>query len=226
MRVLFIEDSKYLQKPVTKALKAAGYGFDATTDGEEGLWMAQSRDYDVIILDIMLPRMSGLEILKTLRGEGNETPILILSSKDSVEDRVHGLELGADDYLVKPFALVELVARVDTLSRRRYNQKSIEITVGDLCLNLATKTVTRDGKEIALQARQYALMEYLMLRKGQVVTRTEIDEHVYDQLDSQDSNVIDVAICSLRKRIEVSPESRPLIHTKRGHGYIMEDRGA
>lgn len=222
MRVLFIEDLEYLQKPVTRALKAAGYAVDTASDGEEGLWMAQSGDYDVIILDILLPRMSGLEILKTLRREGKEMQVLILSSKDTVEDRVLGLQAGADDYLVKPFALTELIARVDTLTRRRYNQKSVEIVVKDLCLNLSTKTVTRAGEEVELQARQYALLEYLMLRKGEVVSRTEIDEHVYESMNSNDSNVIDVAICALRKRIEVSPDSAPIIRTKRGHGYFIE----
>lgn len=224
MRVLFVEDSPHLRKSVTTALKASGYAVDATGDGEEGLWQAQTHDYDVMILDIMLPGMSGLEILEKLREEGNVTPVLFLTAKDTVEDRVHGLRQGADDYLIKPFALEELLARVETLSRRTYQKRSSSVTIADLVLDSAAKTVRRAGQAIDLAARDFALLEYLMLRAGQVVSRTDIEEHIYDELVSPMSNVVDSAVCSVRKSIAVNSDSIPLIHTRRGQGYIMEDR--
>lgn len=224
MRVLYVEDSRHLQKPVVKALKASGYAVDAAADGEDGLWQAQNHDYDVLVLDIMLPGMSGLEILDTLRAEGNDTPVLFLTAKDTVGDRVNGLRKGADDYLVKPFALEELLARVEALSRRRYQKRTPKITIADLELNSAARIATRGGSPVDLAPRQFSLLEYLMLRKGQVVSRTEIEEHIYDDLISPMSNVIDSAVCALRKAISVSTKSKPLIHTSRGHGYIMEER--
>lgn len=224
MRVLFVEDSQHLQKPVVKALQASGYAVDATRDGSEGLWMAQNHDYDVLVLDIMLPGMDGLQILETLRREKNRTPVLFLTARDTVPDRVNGLRSGADDYLVKPFALEELLARVEALSRRRYHQPSPEVVIDDLVLDRSAKVVTRAGKTIPLAARQFALLEYLMLRAGEVVSRTEIEEHIYDDLISPMSNVIDSAVCALRKQIAVEPESKPLIHTRRGMGYVMEER--
>jgi DNA-binding response OmpR family regulator len=225
MRVLFVEDSPRLQKSVTTALKASGYAVDTTGDGEDGLWQAQTHDYDVMILDIMLPGMDGLQILETLRKEGNETPVLFLTAKDTVDDRVHGLRQGADDYLIKPFALEELLARVETLSRRTYQKRTSSVTIADLELDSAAKTVRRAGQSIVLAARDFALLEYLMLREGQVVSRTEIEEHIYDDLVSPMSNVVDSAICSVRKSIAVDPDSAPLIHTRRGQGYVMEKRG-
>lgn len=224
MRVLYVEDSRHLQTPVVKALKASGYAVDSTTQGDEGHWMAQTHDYDVMILDIMLPGMSGLDILQRIRKEGKDTPVLFLTAKDSIEDRVNGLKKGADDYLVKPFALEELLARVESLGRRRYEHRTVEIEVDDLVVDTARKTVMRGGVPVDLAAKQYALLEYLMLRRGRVVSRTEIEEHIYDDLESPMSNVIDSAVCALRKSIDVSGESRPLIHTKRGHGYILESR--
>ncbi|MCB1232409.1 MAG: response regulator transcription factor [Verrucomicrobiae bacterium] len=226
MRVLFVEDSQHLQKPIVKALKASGYAVDATTDGKEGLWMAQNHDYDVIILDIMLPGMDGLEILDTLRANSNRTPILFLTARDTVANRVEGLRRGADDYLVKPFALEELLARVESLSRRRYDRPTSTVTLDDLVIDLTRKTVKRSGQRIELAARQFALLEYLMLRQGEVVSRTEIEEHIYDDLVSPMSNVIDSAICALRKQIAPLPNCKPLIHTRRGLGYVMEARDA
>jgi len=224
MRVLFVEDSPRLQKSVTTALKASGYAVDTVGNGEDGLWQAQTHDYDVLILDIMLPGMDGLRILEQLRKEGNETPVLFLTARDTVEDRVHGLRKGADDYLVKPFALEELLARVETLTRRAYQKRTPVVRVADLELDSAAKTVKRAGQPIQLAAREFALLEYLMLRAGQVVSRTEIEEHIYDDLVSPMSNVVDSAICSLRKSIAVGENPAPLIHTRRGQGYIMEDR--
>jgi len=224
MRVLLVEDSDSLRRSLTTALKASGYAVDAEGDGEEGLWLAQTHDYDVLVLDIMLPGMDGLQILEKLRQDGNETPVLFLTARDTVEDRVKGLRQGADDYLVKPFALEELLARVETLTRRRYQKRTSTVNVGDLELDSAAKSVSRAGVAIQLAAREFALLEYLMLRSGQVVSRTEIEEHIYDDLVSPMSNVVDSAVCALRKRIAVKPGSTPLIHTRRGQGYVLEDR--
>ena len=211
---------------MTTALKASGYAVDGVGDGEEGLWLAQTHDYDVLVLDIMLPGLDGLGVLTALRKEGNETPVLFLTARDAVEDRVQGLRQGADDYLVKPFALEELLARVETLTRRRYQKRTSVVTVGDLALDSGAKTVLRAGVGIHLAAREFALLEYLMLRSGQVVSRTEIEEHIYDDLVSPMSNVVDSAICALRKQIAVGDGAKPLIHTRRGQGYVLEERPA
>ena len=224
MRVLLVEDSERLRRSLTTALKSSGYAVDGVGDGEEGLWLARAHDYDVLVLDIMLPGLDGLSLLASLRKEGNETPVLFLTARDAVEDRVAGLRQGADDYLVKPFALEELLARVETLTRRRYQKRTSMVRVGDLELNSSAKTVSRAGNGIQLAAREFALLEYLMLRSGQVVSRTEIEEHIYDDLVSPMSNVVDSAICALRKQIAVGSDSRPLIHTRRGQGYVLEDR--
>ncbi len=223
MRVLLVEDSKHLQKPIIKALRASGYAVDEAGDGEDGLWMAQTYDFDVIILDLMLPKIDGLSLLSTLRNSGDETAVLILSAKDTIEDRVCGLRKGADDYLVKPFALEELLARVETLCRRTYEKRSSKVRVGDLELDSATKTATRAGQTLQLAPKQFALLEYLMLRAGEVVSRTEIEEHIYDSNAAVMSYVIDSAVSSLRKVTTVDSNSKPLIHTRRGHGYIMEE---
>ncbi len=169
MRILLVEDSAPLRKPVVKALKASGYAVDATGDGAEGWLMAQDHDYDVIILDIMLPGMDGREILRRMRAAGNETPVLFLTAQDAIEDRVAGLRLGADDYLTKSFAIEELLARVEVLGRRKYARRSPLLVVGDLELDQAAKTVRRSGRDINLAPQLFALLEFLLLRKGQVV---------------------------------------------------------
>ncbi len=223
MRLLFVEDSASIRKPVTKALKASGYAVDATGDGMEGWQMLQDHDYDVIILDIMLPGMDGREILRRLRAAGNETPVLFLTARDAIEDRVSGLRLGADDYLTKSFAIEELLARVEVLGRRKYAKRSSLLAVGDLELDQAAKTVRREGRELHLTPQLFALLEYLLLRKGQVVSRTEIEEHIYDELVSPMSNVVDTAVCALRRAITLSDKSAPIIHTRRGMGYIIPE---
>jgi two-component system copper resistance phosphate regulon response regulator CusR len=223
MRILIVEDSTPLRKPVVKALRASGYAVDATGDGAEGWLMAQDHDYDVIILDIMLPGMDGREILRRLRAAGNETPVLFLTAKDAIEERVAGLRLGADDYLTKSFAIEELLARVEVLGRRKYARRSPLLVVGDLELDQAAKTVRRGGRDINLTPQLFALLEYLLLRKGQVVSRTEIEEHIYDEQVSPMSNVVDTAVCALRRAIAVSNHSVPLIHTRRGMGYVIEE---
>ena len=223
MRILLVEDSAPLRKPVVKALIASGYAVDATGDGAEGWQMAQDHDYDVIVLDIMLPGMDGREVLKRLRAAGKDTPVLFLTAKDTVEDRVAGLRLGADDYLVKSFHIDELIARVEALARRKYAKRSPKLVVADLELDQAAKTVRRGGQELKLAPQLFALLEYLLLRKGQVVSRAEIEAHIYDEQVSPMSNVVDAAVCALRRAIAISDDCVPLIHTRRGMGYVIEE---
>jgi len=220
MRLLLIEDYRPLQKSLAKGLREAGFAVDTTGDGAEGLWYVMGNDYDVIILDLMLPSMDGLEILKKLRAKGRKNPVLVLTAKDTLEDRVTGLDLGADDYLVKPFAFKELLARIRALMRRRYQEKRSCIKVKDLRIDLATQRVWRGREEVQLTPREYALVEYLAMRAGQTVSRTDIWEHVYEFNSSASSNVVDVYIGYLRRKIE--REGKPaLIHTVRGRGYIL-----
>ena len=196
MRILLIEDSKRLQRSLAMGLRKAGYRIDVTGDGEEGLWSAESHDYDVIILDLMLPKLDGLTILRRLREQGKAVHVLILTAKDTVEDRVEGLQSGADDYLVKPFAFEELLARVQALVRRRYGIKKPFIPIGHLQIDTTKRMVTQKAKAIELPPREYALLEFLALRRGMIVSRREIEEHIYDERVEPMSNVIDAAICS------------------------------
>jgi len=220
MRLLLVEDYRPLRESLAKGLRETGFAVDATGDGEEGLWYTMGNEYDVIILDLMLPGMDGLEILKRMRGEGRTACVLILTAKDTVQDRVAGLDLGADDYLVKPFAFEELLARVRALLRRGYQEKSPCIEIGDLRIDLAAQRVWRGPEEIQLTPREYALLEYLAMRAGQTVSRTDIWEHVYEFSSSASSNVVDVYIGYLRKKIERADKS-VLIHTVRGRGYVL-----
>jgi DNA-binding response OmpR family regulator len=220
MRVLVVEDYAPIRKAVAKSLREAGFAVDETGDGEEGLWYATSNDYDVVVLDLMLPGVDGLAILQRLRADGLVTHVLILTARDTVQDRVRGLDLGADDYLVKPFAMEELLARVRALARRAYCAKNPVIAVSDLRIDTTTKQVWRGSDEVTLTAREYAVLEYLALRAGEVVTRTDIWEHVYEFTADADSNVVDVYIGYLRKKLE-SADLPPLIHTIRGSGYSL-----
>jgi DNA-binding response OmpR family regulator len=220
MRVLLVEDDRPLREALRQGLEEAGFAVDASADGEEGLWHARSAVHDVIVLDLMLPRVDGLTILSRLRREGSSVPVLILTARDTVEDRVKGLNLGADDYLVKPFAFAELLARVRALVRRRYDKKDPVLRVGDLEVDTAGRTVRRGHDTVNLSAREYALLEFLAARAGQVVSRTEIWEHVYDFHSDPESNVVDVYIGHLRKKIE-QPGRPKLIHTRRGQGYLL-----
>lgn len=224
MRLLLVEDSNRLRDTIALALRRSGYAVDCTGDGFEGLELAQDHRYDVAILDIMLPGLDGISILKTLRKEGDQTPVLFLSARDGIESRVEGLRCGADDYLVKPFALEELLARIEALCRRSYNRASNQIIVADLKLDTSSKTASRSGIPLDLTAREFALLEHLMLRSGEVVSRTAIEEHIYDDLVSPMSNVVDSAVCALRKKIAISSSSAPLIHTRRGRGYVLEEK--
>lgn len=220
VRVLVIEDYRPVRLSVSQGLREAGFAVDEAADGEEGLWLAQSNPYDVIVLDLMLPVVDGLTILTRLRRSGSNAAILILTARDGLEDRIEGLDRGADDYLVKPFAFAELLARVRALVRRRYQVADPLVRVGDLEIDTARRTVSRAGRPIELSAREYVLLEYLAARAGQVVTRTEIWEHVYDFRSEAHSNVVDVYIGYLRRKIERPGLSR-LIHTRRGHGYLL-----
>lgn len=221
MKVLFVEDYEPLRSSVAQSLEEAGYAVDSSADGEEGLWYAQSGEYDAIVLDIVLPKRDGLSILSELRKTGRQTPVLLLTARDTVSDRVGGLNLGADDYLVKPFALEELLARVRALLRRKYETPDPTIRIQDLEIDTNRHVVHRAGQRIDLTAREYGLLEFLALRRGQVVSRTDIWEHLYDFNATIESNVVDVYIGYLRKKIE-RPDAPRLIHTRRNQGYILE----
>jgi DNA-binding response OmpR family regulator len=225
VKVLLVEDSRRLQISLGTGLRKVGFSVDVTGDGEEGLYLAETNDYDVIVLDLMLPGIDGLTLLKKLRDQGSDVHILILTARHTVEERVKGLQLGADDYLTKPFSFDELLARIQALIRRRYKAKSPVMEVGGLKVDTARKTVTRNGRTIDLAPREYRILEYLAARRGQLVSRVEIEEHVYDGRVDLISNVVDSAICNLRKKINL-PGQRNLIHTRRGLGYIMQEADA
>jgi DNA-binding response OmpR family regulator len=222
VRVLVVEDSVRLQRSLGTALRRSGYSVDLAGDGEEGLWLAESNPYDVVVLDLMLPKLDGLGVLGRLRRAGRSMHILLLTARDSVSDRVNGLRSGADDYLVKPFALEEFLARVQALCRRAYGRKQSVIAVADLEIDFAARSVRRAGRPIELTAREYVLLEYLALRRGQVVTRAEIEDHIYDGQADLLSNAVDSAVCSLRKKLGAPPEAA-LIHTRRGLGYLLAE---
>jgi len=220
MRLLIVEDYEPLQKSLEQGLREAGFAVDVTGDGKEGLWYALGNDYDVIVLDIMLPGMDGLTILKKLRAAGKDSHVLMLTAKDALKDRVEGLDFGADDYLVKPFAFGELLARIRALVRRSYRKKSSEIIVGDLRIDVTTQQVFRAEHPITLTRREYVLLEYLAMRAGEVIARSDIWEHVYEFNSSATSNVVDVYVGYLRKKLEV--DGMPaMIHTVRGRGYML-----
>ncbi|MEF2551747.1 response regulator transcription factor [Aurantimonas sp. A2-1-M11] len=221
MRILIIEDDSEAAAYLVKALREAGHVAEHAADGDDGFHMADSRSYDVLIVDRMLPRRDGLSIISGLREKGNETPALILSALGQVDDRVTGLRAGGDDYLAKPFAISELLARIEVLGRRR-GGKDVETAykVGDLELDRLSHEVRRNGKTIVLQPREFRLLEYLMKHANQVVTRTMLLENVWDYHFDPQTNVIDVHISRLRSKIERDFDT-PLLHTVRGSGYIM-----
>jgi DNA-binding response OmpR family regulator len=221
MRILLVEDYLPLQKSLAKGLREADFAVDVAGDGQEGLWYAMSNDYDVIILDLMLPKIDGLSVLKQLRTKNKNNHILILTAKDTVEDRIKGLDMGADDYLVKPFDFGELLARLRAMTRRRYEQKSPSIKINDLNIDTASRRVWRGDEEIILTSREFMLLEYLARRSDQVVSRTDIWEHIYEFKSEASSNVVDVYIGYLRKKIE-KKNKPPLLQTVRGQGYILK----
>jgi DNA-binding response OmpR family regulator len=220
MRLLVVEDSQRLRRWVSRGLRNKGFSVDDAPDGERGLQLATDNDYDVVVLDLMLPGIDGLTLLQSLRRAGQAVHVLILTAKDTVEDRVRGLNGGADDYLVKPFAFDELLARVQALVRRRYNVKDPHIRVGELEIDTALRVARRKGETIPLRPREYALLEYLSLHRGKVVSRTEIEAHIYDERVQPMSNVVDNAVCALRRKVDV-PDAPSLIETRRGVGYVF-----
>jgi DNA-binding response OmpR family regulator len=221
MRVLLVEDSVRLQQTVGTALRRSGYAVDVSGDGEDGLWRAVNNDYDVIVLDIMLPKLDGLALLQQLRESGKATHVLLLTARDTVQDRVRGLRSGADDYLIKPFALEELLARVETLCRRAYGSKQNRLSLADLEIDTAAKKVWRAGQSVKLKPREYQLLEYLAHRPGETVSQSEIEAHIYDDNAEPMSNVVESTLSSLRRKLGEA-NSAPLIHTRRGLGYILE----
>jgi DNA-binding response OmpR family regulator len=207
-------------------MRRSGYKVDESGDGEEGLWKARENVYDAIILDIMLPGRDGLDVLETLRREKCDVPVLMLTARDTIQDRVRGLRQGADDYLCKPFALDELLARVEVLCRRGYGQRDPLIRVGDLEIDTVARRACRAGHELDLTAREFALLELLALNPGACLSRTRIEEHIYDELVSPMSNVVDSTVYALRKKLCVAEDLPPLIHTRRKQGYILEERSS
>ena len=223
MRILLIEDDREAADYLVKALREAGHIVDLAVDGEEGMTLAEAGGYDVLIVDRMLPRRDGLSIVESLRTAGDETPVLILSALGQVDDRVKGLRAGGDDYLTKPYAFSELLARVEALARRhKPGEVETSFTVGDLVLDRLAHSVSRNGEQIVLQPREFRLLEYLMKNAGQVVTRTMLLEHVWDYHFDPQTNVIDVHISRLRSKIDKGFD-RPLLHTVRGAGYRISD---
>ena len=225
MRLLLVEDSAHLRRALERGLRRSGYAVDVAKDGQEGLWYAQENPYDVIVLDLMLPEIDGLTLLRTLRERGDRVHVLILSAKDLVEDRIRGLDLGADDYLVKPFSFEELRARIQALVRRNYGAKNPVIQIAGLEINTAARRVLQGGSEIKLTPREYGLLEILVLRAGEVVSRRELWERLYEFDDEAASNVVDVVVYSLRKKL--GPDHpQALIKTRRGQGYVIEKEEA
>lgn len=222
MKILLVEDDKRVAHFIKKGLKENHYVVDVAYDGTEGFYLATQEKYDLIILDIMLPKMDGIELLQGIRKHGITCPVFFLTAKDKTSDIVLGLDSGADDYLVKPFSFNELLARIRALMRRGTSEKKTEIAVADLRLNMVTHEVCRGDHKIELTPKEYLLLEYLVLNKGQVVTRTMISEHVWDYHFDTITNVIDVHINHLRNKID-KDFNPPLIHTIKGVGYVFKE---
>ena len=220
MRVLVAEDHQSLARSIADGLREEGFAVDLTFNGEEAHHLARTHAYDLIVLDVMLPSMDGFTLLPKLRKANVNSPIMCLTAKDTLEDKVTGLNLGADDYMVKPFEWLELVARCRALVRRGHDQRTPELVVGDLRIDTVKKQVHRGKKLIKLSAREYSLLAYLAHRQGQVVSRADIWEHLYDSNDEVASNVVDVYIAYLRNKIDKDYEKK-LIHTRHGQGYVL-----
>jgi len=223
LRVLVVEDEKQVLNFVKKGFKEHGFSVDTAMDGREGFFLATGENYDCIVLDIMLPKLDGYEMIQQLRGKGVKTPVIFLTAKDTVEDKVKGLELGGDDYLVKPFSFSELLARVRALMRRGKEEKKACYQEGDLVLDISKRVVKRGKSIISLTPTEFTLLQYLFEHKTEVVTRTMISENVWGYDFDSMTNVIDVHITNLRKKIDLAGE-RPLIHTLRGVGYVLEEK--
>lgn len=222
MRILVIEDEKKISSFIERGLKEQKYAVDIALDGEEGLFLADVNPYDLILLDIMIPKKDGISVCRELRGKKNFTPILMLTARNAVKDRVSGLNAGADDYLSKPFSFSELLARIRALLRRQRQEKNDMLKIADLELNMLNHEVTRGSKKISLTNKEYGLLEYLMLNSNQIVTRTMISEHVWKEDFDSFTNVIDVHMKYLRDKVDKGAKTK-LIHTIRGAGYILRD---
>ena len=217
MRLLVIEDEPDVLRAVAVFLREEGYYVDTAENGEDGLFKGTTWDYDVILLDVMLPRRDGWSVLTEIRRQKKTTPVLMLTARDAVKDRVRGLDTGADDYLVKPFELSELVARVRALIRRSAGKAEAVIEIGSVAIDTTSRTVTVDGSGVALTAKEYCLLEFLAVHRGELVTRTKIYDHLFDECDSSLSNLVDVYVSNIRRKV-----GRDLITTRRGMGYIIE----
>ena len=216
MRILIIEDEPDLLRSLAQALREEGYAVDTAADGEDGFFKAEGCDYDALVLDVMLPKLDGWEVLARLR-KIKKTPVLMLTARDQSRDRVRGLDTGADDYVVKPFDLEEIFARLRALIRRSANKTTNVVEIGDVKIDTAARNVSLKEKPVELTAREYSLVEFLALHRGEVVTRTMLYEHLFDEDDSTLSNLLDVHVSNLRKKL-----GRDLIVTRRGHGYCIE----
>jgi two-component system OmpR family response regulator len=223
MRVLVVEDDKKISSFVVNGLKQSGFAVDATADGEEALVLGRATPYDAAVVDIMIPKLDGLRLVETWRRERIKMPVIFLSARATVDDRIKGLQAGADDYLTKPFSFAELLARVQALIRRATETTSepTRLTVGDLTLDLLTREVKRGGQSIELQSREFSLLEYLMRHPGRVVTKTMILEHIWDYSFDPQTNVVDVLVHRLRSKID-KDFPKKLIHTNRGAGYVLK----
>jgi two-component system OmpR family response regulator len=216
MRILIVDDDTLTLELLAKKLRDSGYAVDTAEDGEEGLFKAQSCDYDAIVLDVMMPRVSGWEILKRLR-ETKKTPVLMLTARDSSDDHVRGLDSGADDYITKPFDLSELLARLRAVMRRASQHAHSVIQIGDIVIDLSARAVTRASEPVPLSPREYSIVEYLAPRRGEIISRTTLYEHLFDENDDTFSNVIDVHVGKIRKKL-----GKNFIVTRHGHGYCIE----
>ena len=220
MRILVAEDEQDLNRLICRTLERAGYGVDACGDGEAALAYLDGADYDCIVLDIMMPKLDGRQVLQSLRSRGAAVPVILLTALDSVQDRVNGLDLGADDYLVKPFDLDELLARIRAVTRKYGVQKTSVCTLADLAVDTASRTVTRAGRNIRLSAKEYAILEYLIRNQGIVISRARLEDHIWNYDYAGGSNVVDVYLAYLRKKID-SGFDQKLIHTVRGAGWVL-----
>ncbi len=216
MRILVVEDETYLAHALGKTLRDEGYAVDLAEDGEEGLYKAKAWEYDALILDVMLPKRNGFDLLTELRGS-KSTPVLMLTARDTLEDRVRGLNSGADDYLVKPFELEELLARLRALIRRAAGDATSVVEIGDVVLDTSSRTVKKAGRDVALTGREYAILEFLALNRGKLVTRTMLYEHLFDENDDSLSKVVEVHVSHLRKKL-----GKDFVTTRRGQGYIID----
>lgn len=217
MRLLVVEDEPDLLSVLAQALREGGYAVDTASEGREGLFKAESDQYDAVILDLMLPGMDGWAVLKELRAGGHAVPVLVLTARDALPDRVKGLDCGADDYLTKPFELSELLARLRALIRRSAGKPSSIVQVGDVTIDTAARRVVRENQSIALTGREYALLEFLALHRGEIVSRSTIYDHLFDEDDDSLSNLLDVHVSNLRKKL-----GKDFISTRRGQGYVLE----